>query len=301
MRQRGGGGLRLHARRWRERPLGLRSHGLRPLRPRPLDLRPLRLRPHGLRPHGLRWLAGAASLGLTLALLLTACGGKVGQQTTGGEVANHQGTQPAGGGSNAGGNGGGSSEGDNGGSTGADSGKGSSTSDSTGTGASDGPGSAKDGGTASGSGVGSGADSGNDASEATDSSTAGGSNAGNAAGAGTTEGGGSSPMAGSTTVVHVSRDDYPTADMSEWVEVNREYRGVYFYTVGSTRYVLVTRGESPNSGYGIRVASYTEVIPPATGSGTATGSGSGGFGRAGGAVQQPRAGEDVHPGDQLPV
>ncbi|MDI3299328.1 MAG: Gmad2 immunoglobulin-like domain-containing protein [Bacillota bacterium] len=68
-------------------------------------------------------------------------------------------------------------------------------------------------------------------------------------------GGGGSGQAGGepSTIRHVSEAEMPAYELAEWVRGNRQRLFWGFFTFGGTRYLLVSRGESPNPGYGVRV------------------------------------------------
>ncbi|MBE3590756.1 MAG: protease complex subunit PrcB family protein [Firmicutes bacterium] len=59
--------------------------------------------------------------------------------------------------------------------------------------------------------------------------------------------------ASAPSIRHVSEEDFPAAEMREWLAVNRQYRGWTFFTFGDTRYLMISRGESPNPGYRVEV------------------------------------------------
>ncbi|MCL6577284.1 Gmad2 immunoglobulin-like domain-containing protein [Kyrpidia sp.] len=54
-------------------------------------------------------------------------------------------------------------------------------------------------------------------------------------------------------VRHVAEGDYPAAEMGDWVRANRERPFWGFFTFGRTRYLMVSRGPSPNPGYTVEV------------------------------------------------
>ncbi|MDI3316279.1 MAG: Gmad2 immunoglobulin-like domain-containing protein [Bacillota bacterium] len=58
---------------------------------------------------------------------------------------------------------------------------------------------------------------------------------------------------------HVDEKAYPAYELGEWVRANRERLFWGFFTFGSTRYLMVSRGQSPNPGYGVRVTEIRQL------------------------------------------
>lgn len=66
---------------------------------------------------------------------------------------------------------------------------------------------------------------------------------------------------------HVTAEEFPAYELGKWVESNRERLFWGFFTFGETRYLLVSRGESPHAGYGVR---FTDLRRKADGTLVAT-------------------------------
>lgn len=72
------------------------------------------------------------------------------------------------------------------------------------------------------------------------------------------------PSQGQVSWERVTPGQYPAAEIGTWVEANRKYPGVYFFTYDRSTYILVAWGEKPTSGYVVEVRG----VHPATGRGS---------------------------------